>query len=143
MNEPRDQPPPRRAVDNRGATIGQQVIVQGNATFGVASDGHVRQQREIIDFAAERGRHTCFFGREDVLAEMDAWIETRDSGWLLVTGGPGLGKSALLDRWARGREQAGQPIAVHFIRRGHKDWSEPSKMRMQPSSSVERPAEHQ
>jgi TIR domain len=76
--------------------------IVGKAPELVAELGAVRRwsvlakvQRDIIDFAAERGRHTCFLGREDVLGEMDAWIEARDSGWLLVTGGPGLGKSAL------------------------------------------------
>lgn len=51
-------------------------------------------RREIIDFSTEWVRHTCFFGREDVFEEMDAWLAAGDRGWLLITDGPGLGKSA-------------------------------------------------
>jgi len=96
-----------------------------------------RVQREIIDFSNERGRHTCFFGREDVLGEIDAWLLARDSGWFLVTGSPGLGKSALLDRWLRRRQAAGQRTAFHFIRRGHLDWAEPQVVQRNLAAQIE------
>ncbi|MCX4239758.1 CHAT domain-containing protein [Paraliomyxa miuraensis] len=93
--------------------------------------------REIIDFSAERARHEYFFGREDVLASMDRWIEGHDRGWLLVTGGPGLGKTAILNRWALGREDKGLPIAVHFIRGGHRDWADPDRIQQNLAAQIE------
>jgi len=96
-----------------------------------------RVQRELIDFSNERGRHTCFFGREEVLEEMDAWLLARDCGWLLVTGSPGLGKSALLDRWLRRRQATGKRTAFHFIRRGHLDWAEPQVVQRNLAAQVE------
>ncbi len=138
MSQPEDPSPPSKPVDNRGASIGQQVIVYGNATFGVASDGGANHQRsEIIDFSTERNRHKHFFGREDVLAEMDAWVSERDGGWLVVTGSPGLGKSALMDRWLRRREAAGSLTAFHFIRRGHLDWAEPQVVQRNLAAQIE------
>jgi len=103
---------------------------------GLGSDPRGRN-REIIDFSEERGRHEELFGREDVLAEMDAWLEARDSGWLVLTGAPGLGKSALMSRWARGREERGLPIAIHFIRSGHKDWADASRLRQSLAAQIE------
>ena len=101
------------AAYREGVEVGQEVGRR------VAMLSRLRQ--EIIDFTLERNRHKHFFGREDVLGEMDAWVRARESGWLLVTGSPGLGKSALMDRWLRRREAMGLRTAFHFIRRGHLD----------------------
>src|SRR4029078_4168406 len=43
--------------------------------------------------------------------------------WVVVTGGPGMGKSALLA--AHGGRRSG---AHHFIRRGAYDWDDPAKL---------------
>ena len=53
------------------------------------------RSKQIIDFTAERGRHEHFFGREDILADIDEQVRTQTRGWVVVTGGPGL--------WARAR----------------------------------------
>ncbi len=75
---------------------------------------------EIINsFKLERGRHGTLLGREDVLTELDALLLGGSSrGWVLVKGGPGLGKSALLAEWLRMREVAGHCVPHHFLRRG-------------------------
>jgi hypothetical protein len=67
-------------------------------------------EREIIDFRGERGRHETFVGREDVLAAIDAHLVGAGAarGWVLVTGQPGMGKSAILTRWLGLAEQAGR-----------------------------------
>jgi len=100
-------------------------------------DALVRVRREIIDFSVERGRHRQFFGREDVLGEMDAWVRERDGGWLIITGSPGLGKSALMDQWLRRREAVGSLTAFHFIRRGHLDWAEPQVVQRSLAAQIE------
>ncbi|MCH8181430.1 MAG: ATP-binding protein, partial [Proteobacteria bacterium] len=60
-----------------------------------------RLQEELIDFSSERARHKSFFGRKDIMATLDGWLAAPDPpcGWLLVNGGPGMGKSALLRKF--------------------------------------------
>jgi len=111
--------------------------VEGGPEVGRRLGAMARLRREIIDFATERGRHKHFFGREDVLGEMDAWVRERDGGWLMITGSPGLGKSALMDRWLRRREATGSLTAFHFIRRGHLDWAEPQVVQRNLAAQLE------
>ncbi|HYI02483.1 AAA family ATPase, partial [Hyalangium sp.] len=93
---------------------------------------------EIIDFELERGRHGALLGREDVLAELDALLLGGSSrGWVLVKGGPGLGKSALLAEWLRRREAAGHRVPHHFLRRGVEDWDRPEVVKRNLSAQVE------
>jgi WD40 repeat protein len=96
------------------------------------------RQPDIIDFAGERGRHEHFFGRQDVLHELDEWLRSRQSGWLLLTGSPGLGKSAIFNHWLGLRQRAGLPTAFHFIRRGIHNWAEPSAVRASLAAQIER-----
>src|SRR6185295_4783560 len=48
--------------------------------------------------------------------------------WVVVTGGPGMGKSAMLAAWLARREAAGAVVPHHFIRRGEYDWDDPAKL---------------
>ena len=60
-------------------------------------------------FASERARHPELRGREDVLVLMEDWLSgTADRGWLLITGSPGSGKSAVLSHFIAAREKLGQ-----------------------------------
>jgi WD40 repeat protein/serine/threonine protein kinase len=93
---------------------------------------------DIIDFTGERGRHEHFFGRQDILRELDDLLRGRESGWLLLTGSPGLGKSAIFNQWLGLRERAGLPTAFHFIRRGIHNWAEPSIVRASLAAQLER-----
>jgi WD40 repeat protein len=83
--------------------------------------------RESIDFRSERGRHETLLGREHVLAELERLLghggDTR--GWVLVKGGPGMGKSALLAHYLQRMEDQGQRVPHHFLRRGVEDWDRP------------------
>lgn len=50
-----------------------------------------------IDYAIERQRHEAFVGRAALLARLDLLlIATPADRWVVVTGGPGMGKSAVL-----------------------------------------------
>jgi WD40 repeat protein len=100
-------------------------------------DSHPKQP-DIIDFTGERGRHEHFFGRQDILHEFYEWGRGRASGWLLLTGSPGLGKSAIFNHWLGLREQAGLPTAFHFIRRGIHNWADPSVVRASLAAQIER-----
>ncbi|OJT17291.1 hypothetical protein BO221_45020 [Archangium sp. Cb G35] len=95
---------------------------------------------DIIDFQLERGRHEELIGREDVMAELEALLLGGPSrGWVLVKGGPGMGKSALLTEWLKRREGAGLPVPPHhFLRRGVEDWDRPEAVKRNLAAQVER-----
>ncbi|HEX7836373.1 MAG TPA: AAA family ATPase, partial [Kofleriaceae bacterium] len=82
-----------------------------------------------IDFAIERQRHAGFVGRAGLLAQLDRLlIEERVDRWVVVTGGPGMGKSAVLAAWLARREAAGDKVPHHFIRRGWANWDDPATL---------------
>src|SRR6185295_1401520 len=84
---------------------------------------------ERIDYGIERQRHEGFVGREALLDRLDELL-TADGAdrWVVVTGGPGMGKSAVLAAWLLRRERAGSVVPHHFIRRGQYDWDDPAKL---------------
>ena len=70
-----------------------------------------------------------FVGRTALLARLDQLlIADGIDRWVVVTGGPGMGKSALLAAWLARREAAGDLVPHHFIRRGESDWDDPAKL---------------
>uniref|UniRef100_UPI00286C7A2E AAA family ATPase n=1 Tax=Archangium sp. TaxID=1872627 RepID=UPI00286C7A2E len=94
---------------------------------------------ESIDFRLERGRHETLLGREDVLAELDRLLgPAADSrGWVLLKGGPGMGKSALLAHYLARLEGQGQRVPHHFLRRGVEDWDRPEVVARNLATQVE------
>src|SRR6185295_5157099 len=84
---------------------------------------------ERIDYGIERQRHEGFVGREALLDRLDELLIADGADrWVVVTGGPGMGKSALLAAWLGRRERAGAVVPHHFIRRGQYDWDDPAKL---------------
>ena len=85
--------------------------------------------REAISFAYERQRHAGFVGRDRLLARLDQLLvaDTVDR-WVVVTGGPGMGKSAVLAAWLARGEAAGGSVPHHFIRRGWANWDDPEAL---------------
>jgi len=82
-----------------------------------------------LDYDIERRRHEGFVGRAALLSRLDRLlIADRIDRWVVVTGGPGMGKSALLAAWLVRREAAGAAVPHHFIRRGEYDWDDPAKL---------------
>ncbi len=82
-----------------------------------------------LDYGIERQRHEGFVGREAVLAELDRWLVDDDTDrGVVVTGGPGMGKSAIMAKWLKRREAAGAIVPHHFIRRGLYGWDDPAKI---------------
>jgi hypothetical protein len=85
--------------------------------------------REALNFAYERQRHAGFVGRDALLARLDQeLIQAAAQRWVVVTGGPGMGKSAVLAAWLARREAAGDTVPHHFIRRGWANWDDPEAM---------------
>src|SRR3954469_8775171 len=84
---------------------------------------------ERFDYRNERQRHEKFVGREALLARLDELLVGDGADrWVVVTGGPGMGKSAILSAWLTRREAAGAVVPHHFIRRGAYDWDDPVRM---------------
>jgi hypothetical protein len=84
---------------------------------------------ERFDYANERQRHEKFVGREALLSHLDGLLVGGAADrWVVVTGGPGMGKSAILSAWLERREAAGAVVPHHFIRRGAYDWDDPAQM---------------
>jgi hypothetical protein len=102
-----------------GVDASQSILSAGDVVVPPASP----PQAGLIDFTAERQRHAQFLGREDVLARLDECLDgSRETGWVVVIGGPGMGKSAILSAWLLRREATGAVVAHHFIRRQVADW---------------------
>lgn len=69
---------------------------------------------DTIDFQAELSLHQFLLGREGVLVELNALLPGGPSrGWVLLKGGSGIGKSALLAEWFKWRDCAGPPVPLH------------------------------
>jgi hypothetical protein len=93
---------------------------------------------ELIDFAIERQRHRRFVGRGDVLAQLDEWLlGPGEAGWVVVTGGPGMGKSAVLSAWLERPEAAGAVVPHHFVRRQVADWDQPERIAESLAAQIE------
>jgi hypothetical protein len=92
---------------------------------------------KLIDFTLERQRHARFVGREDVLAQLDQWLLGPSAGWVVVTGGPGMGKSALLSQWLGRREAAGAVVPHHFVRRQVATWDQPEVIAASLAGQIE------
>jgi len=89
----------------------------------------VSTRSRAIDFAIERQRHAGFVGRAELLARLDQLVITdRTDRWVVLTGGLGMGKSAVLATWLARREAAGDVVPHHFIRRGWANWDDPEAM---------------
>jgi WD40 repeat protein len=103
-----------------------------------AGSASTRRAAGLIDFALERQRHRRFVGREDVLARLDEWLlGPAEAGWIVVTGGPGMGKSAILSSWLARREAAGVAVPHHFVRRQVVDWDQPEAIAASLAAQIE------
>ncbi|HEX8114450.1 MAG TPA: AAA family ATPase, partial [Kofleriaceae bacterium] len=87
----------------------------------------VKMSAERLSYSIERERHERFVGRDALLARLDhLLLGATGDRVVVVTGGPGMGKSALLAAWLARREQAGDAVPHHFIRRGQYNWDDPA-----------------
>jgi WD40 repeat protein len=108
------------------AAAGSSAMPCPRAAAGPLSCDGRPMSAERLDYSNERQRHRRFVGRAGLLERLDRLLAT--DGWVVVTGGPGMGKSALLAAWLSRREAAGAAVPHHFIRRGEYDWDDPGKL---------------
>jgi WD40 repeat protein len=93
-----------------------------------------------IDISQERARHGTIHGRQQVFETVLGWIADAPKGWILVKGGPGTGKSAILSALLDRLEAAASPELVphHFLRRGQGNWDEPDAVLRNLTARLER-----
>jgi hypothetical protein len=68
---------------------------------------------EVDKIMAERTRH--FFGRDDQLAILDAFVASNPCGVMMIVAPGGFGKSALLANWGPRQAARGAAVAYHFF----------------------------
>jgi hypothetical protein len=81
--------------------------------------------RDIIDCTLELNRHRNVVGRAWLQEWVQVFVESHSSGYLLLTGGPGIGKSAFVAAQVR---QGPSPKVYHSMKRGMGNWDEPEAM---------------
>ena len=114
------------------------MVSVGGSSVGGSSQLGACVAAELIDFTIERERHLRFVGREEVLARLDEWLlGPDDTRWVVVTGGPGMGKSAVLSTWLARREAAGAQVPHHFVRRQVIDWDQPERIATSLAAQIE------
>ena len=94
----------------------------------------------LIDFAQERMRHGEIIGREEVMSTVRGWIDGASRGWILIKGGPGTGKSAILVGILNllEKEYGAESAPYHFLRRGQSNWNEPDAVVRNLTTRLER-----
>jgi WD40 repeat protein/nucleoside phosphorylase len=99
----------------------------------------VALESDPINFRSERVRHETLLGRDDVLREIDRLLERSGDtrGWVLVKGGLGRGKSAILAHYLGELERQGRQVPHHFLRRGRRNWDRPDVAARNISVQVE------
>src|ERR1041384_5292967 len=86
---------------------------------GRLSSSKLRMSGDRFDYSIEGARHENFVGRAGLLTRLDQLlVEAAAERWVVITGGPGMGKSALLAAWLA-RRVAARAVGPHpFIPRG-------------------------
>ncbi len=73
-----------------------------------------------------------------MLGQLDQWLDgPGETGWVVVTGGPGMGKSAILSAWLARREATGAVVPHHFVRRQVADWDQPEVIAVSLAAQIE------
>lgn len=95
--------------------------------YPLETETGLQAQSGLIDFAQERMRHGEIIGREHAIATVRGWIDGASKGWVLIKGGPGTGKSAILVAILNHLEKdhGAESAPYHFLRRGQGNWNEP------------------
>lgn len=72
-------------------------------------------ERQDSKFGAERSRHLVFYERKDLFAHLDHLL-CEGEQWIVVTGSPGIGKSAVLSNYLLRLETAGLTSRLDWVK---------------------------
>lgn len=98
--------------------------------------GRKRRASEVFNWSSERQRHNELFGRQPVLEVLGQAISS--GGWVVVSGRPGVGKTALLVQLLNALEgQRGRPVPHHFLRHSIADSARPGVVLRALSAQIE------
>jgi WD40 repeat protein len=104
--------------------------------------GRRRRASEVFDWTTERQRYAELFGRQPVLDILDEAL--RHGGWVVVSGRPGVGKTALLIHLLNQLERRrGRAVPHHFLRRTIADSSRPGAVLRALAAQIEAQYPHQ
>jgi WD40 repeat protein len=108
-----------RALEERIRQLEEQLQSAGVAPVAARPEPAAQEDpdHELIEVRHEQASHLrVFAGREELLQRVGQWLgESSESGYLLLLGPPGQGKSALMAELAR-REQARQGCLLHMVK---------------------------
>jgi hypothetical protein len=91
-----------------------------------------------LDDSIERPSCQGFVGREATLAELDRLLLDEETDRrVVVIGGPGMGKTAILENWLVRCEAARVAVPHHFIWRGRYSWHDPSAIARSIAAQIE------
>ena len=79
--------------------------------------------RFVIDQSAELDRHRDLVPRPHLRTLLDSFLASRESGYLVIEGGPGTGKTAFVVDLVRNSDD--RPVVYHLVQRGMGNWDEP------------------
>lgn len=88
------------------------IAEQLEAVYGTGYAGFATLD-QVDKIMAERARH--FFGRDDQLAALDAFVAGNPRGVMVIAAPSGFGKSVLLANWGPRRAARGAAVAYHFF----------------------------
>jgi WD40 repeat protein len=98
--------------------------------------GRRRRASEVFDWTYERQRHRELFGRQLFIEQFEEGL--RQGGWIVISGQPGVGKSALLVQLLNQLEQQrGRPVPHHFLRRTIADSARPGAVLRALAAQIE------
>lgn len=97
------------------------------------------ESHRIADFQSELDWLARLTGRDDLLDRLTSIFQTPHSGtgWIVLSGTAGIGKSALTRELLSQRERAGLPTICHFLRAGVAGWARPPLVAESLASQIE------
>jgi WD40 repeat protein len=121
-SEPAPQPQVQAPHTSQAGTLAEAMPEPKPPESGIAARLLARYGSDYPGFAtvdqvdkiiAEHTRQ--FFGRDDQLTILDAFVADNPRGILVLAAPAGLGKTALLANWGRQRQAIGAAVAYHFF----------------------------
>jgi tetratricopeptide (TPR) repeat protein len=99
------------------------------------SPGDGPEYGPIIDCSSELRRHDDIVGRSWLTKRFSRILRQSDGRYILLVGGPGIGKTALVSELIRG---SGRYVCYHFIVKGMGDWDVPSAIAQSLAAQLRR-----